>query len=144
MPAVSDITINDGTVPTPVARLFIPIDINAGVVSYENQAGLNPLGFARMTTSLTRPKGGVNGTSSKDRNSRLKIQIHLPRLETLGNGANGLIPSPVIAYKPVVEISAILPERSTELDRLDLLAFARNALAVPNVVAMFAKLQTTY
>lgn len=143
MPAVIDLVVNDG-LGVPVARTFIPIEQVEGVWNYENQLGINPLGFRRITLSLTRPKGGAQGTSSSSRNARFKAQIHLPVLETLGNNSSGLTPAPTIAYKPALMIESILPERSTVADRTDLLAFAVNLLGTTTVRAMVLNLQPVF
>lgn len=143
MAAVAPIVINDG-LATPVAHTFIPIDFKDGVWWFEDQTGANPLGFQRLSLSLTRPQGGNQGTSSQSRVSRFKATIHLPRLETLGNAANGLTPAPVLAYKPMWSIEGVLPERATAQDRKDGRVYALNLLSNSQVVAMIDSLQSIY
>lgn len=143
MAAVAPIVINDG-LATPVAHTFIPLEQINGVWWFEDQTGVNPLGFQRIAVSLTRPLSAQVGASSQARVSRVKIAIHMPRLETLGNAANGLTPAATLAYKEQASCEFLLPERATAQDRKDGRVYLANLLANAQIVAMVDTLQSIY
>lgn len=143
MAAVTSISLADAQV-TPVVHVFIPLEQKDGVWWFEDQTGVNPLGFQRIALSLVRPNGASIGATSQTRVSRFKAAIHMPRLETLGNAANGLTPAPTLGYKLAWSVEGILPERALLQDRKDGRKYVVGLLGDPQVVAMIETLQSIY
>lgn len=146
MAQVAQIVLADAQA-TPVNHTFIPLGPDANNVWwFEDQVATapSPLGYNRLSVSLVRPTGMSVGTSSQDRLARVKMSIHLPVLETLGNNSAGIVPAPTVAYIPRLNIEYILPERSTLQNRKDLRKFALGLLADVQVVAAVEALQSIY
>lgn len=141
MAAVAQIVLADAQA-TPVNHTFIPLgpDTN-GVWWYEDQSRPSPIGFWKVSISLTRPKAANRGTSSTDRVSRVKVGMYMPQLETLGNNSSGLTPSPTVAYVLTASVQFTLPERSTLQDRKDLRKFVPLVMADAAVIAAVESLQ---
>lgn len=144
MSAVQNIVLNDAQA-TPVAHTFIPLgpDQN-GAWWYEDQTGLAPIGYNRISLQLVRPTVAPAGTSSGDRTARVKIGLHTPKLETLGTNDNGLTPPPTVAYVPRCVIEFIMSERSALQDRKDLRKYVDFLMAETQVTAMVELLQNVY
>lgn len=145
MPQVAPIVINDGQT-TPVAHTFTPTgrpgDGNSRW-SYTDDVGGISLGMPEITHVITRPVAGAR-SSDPSRVTRVKASVRVPVLETLGNSAAGYPPAPTLAYYLLANIEMILPERSTEDNRKDLLAFAKNLLAHSVMTDLVVKLRDVY
>lgn len=144
MSAVTQIVLADAQA-TPVNHTFIPLGPDAlGVWWYEDQSQVTPVGFWRISLSLTRAKNPAPGASAADRVSRVKIGMHEPQLEVLGNNSLGLTPSPTVAYIVRYSQEFLLPERSTSQNRKDIRKMAALLLADAQVVNMIENLQGVF
>lgn len=120
MTAFADITINDGKA-TPVAHTF-KVKLNDNMVSlWEDRVNGVPLGYAlvRLTTKDTASVRKIN------------VAITVPTLEAV-SGANpaGFTPAPRVAYTHRFNGEFIMPQRGSTAERVDLLAYAKNFLAL--------------
>jgi hypothetical protein len=136
MPAIADITINNGE-STPVAKTFEPIGIDANqVATYAETSTGVPLGFPEI--SLSSRKSG-NGTI------RVKVNIALPVLESAtGVNASGYEPAPAVAYYNRANTEFIISPRSSTEDRADLLAFCQNLADHAVIEALVLDLKNVY
>jgi hypothetical protein len=145
MPAVANIVLADAQA-TPVNHTFIPLGPDtSGVWWFEDQnSGSAEIGWNRISVELKRPRNPAPGQSSSSRLSRVKIGIHTPKLETLGNTSAGLTPPATIAYIPRSTHEFMLPERGTLQDRKDLRKYAEKVLADANIVSVIEQLQSYF
>jgi hypothetical protein len=145
MPAVANIVLADAQA-TPVNHTFIPLgpDTN-GVWWFEDQtSGTAEIGWNRISVELKRPRNPAPGQSSSERMSRVKIGIHTPKLETLGNNSAGYTPPPTIAYIARANIELMIPERGSLQDRKDLRKYTEKVLADANIVLVAEQLQSYF
>lgn len=142
MAAVANMVINDGQA-TPVAHTFVPISFRNGVWLFEDQSGTSPIGFNKITYSLTRPDPTTSG-NSKNRDSRCVIKVWVPVLETLGVSDAGITPPPTISYVLGSAHEFRIPERSSPQNRKDLRAYSRNVLDNALVIDMLENLRASY
>lgn len=141
MSAIANIVVNDG-LATPVAHTFAPAKTQADMAVLEDRISGIYIGYNRLTYQLTRPTGSSNGAT---RNLKLSIKIETPKLEVVSNSTvSGISPAPTISYRPVAEVLATFPERSTLQDRKDLLAFLKNVLANAFSTDAFEKFELPY
>jgi len=144
MPAVANITLNDAQA-TPALHTFIPVGPDqTGTWWFEDQSVSSPIGYNRISVQLVRPKNPAPGESSGTRVSRVKIGIHTPILETLGNNSAGIVPPPQVGYIPRCMIEFILPDRSALLDRQTLRKYADFLLANAQITSVIETLQNIY
>lgn len=137
MPAIGTITINDGAA-TPVAHNFTPSGISGDVAKYDDRSGGISVGFPRITISSAAP-------SKTSRLYKARVKVVLPVLENIaGTSSNGFTPAPVKAYDLTADMTFILPERSTQQNRKDLLAFAKNLLANAVVTSVVQDNEVVY
>lgn len=145
MTAVANIVLADAQA-TPVNHTFVPLgpDKN-GAWWWEDQSASSPIGYNRISMSLTRPITSSAGLSSgSDRMARVKVQIHTPKLETLGTNDAGITPAPTISYVPRFTCEFPMPERSSLQDRKDLRKFAYLLLQEAQLTGMVETLQNVY
>ncbi len=144
MSAVVNITLNDAQA-TPVLHTFVPLGPDKlGAWWFEDQSASSPIGYNRISLQLSRVGNPAPGSNSGDRINRVKIGIHTPKLETLGNNSMGLTPPPTLAYVPRFSAEFVLPERSSAQDRKDLRKYADFLLAEAQLTAMVETLQGIY
>lgn len=144
MTAVTSIVLADA-LATPVNHTFIPLGPDAqGVWWFEDQSQSTPVGYWRISLSLTRAKPPAAGTSAADRIARVKVGLHEPTLETVSNNSAGLVPAPVVAYVARSQTEYILPERSTLQNRKDLRKMSALLQADAQVIAMVETFQNIY
>lgn len=144
MSAVAAITLADA-LATPVNHNFIPLGPDAkGVWWYEDQSQIAPVGFWRISVSLTRSPSPSVGSSAAGRVSRVKISVHEPQLETLSNAANGLTPAPQVAFITRSMVEFVLPERSSLQNRKDIRKMTALLLGDLQVVNMIENLQGVF
>lgn len=124
MPAVANIVLADAQA-TPVNHTFVPVgqDTN-GVWWFEDQSAPSPIGYNRISVHVIRPANAGAGANAGDRVSRVKIAIHTPKLEVIGNNALGITPAPTVAYVPRFNAEFILSDRTSLQDRKDLRKYA--------------------
>jgi len=126
MPALADITINDGAA-TPVAKTFSPVMIDGnGVAEYADVSSGVAIGFPTIKISSRRTTENV----------RVKANISVPVLEALGTADSGLTPPPTVAYVARGHMEFILPLRSDLATREHVLAFVQNLSADAVVSAL--------
>lgn len=127
MSAFAPIIINDGAA-TPVARTFNPVKIDqVGVAHFADRSGGIAVGFPVLSLSVRSP-------SKDSRNYKTFAKVVLPTLEiTSPSTGSGIQPAPTKAYDLFATIEFVAPERSTLLERQNLLALVKNYLANINV-----------
>lgn len=125
MPAISDVIIADGTSPTPVNHTFTPSKATGDYVLYEDREHNNgvAIGNLKVSMELRRPSGN---SDVGNRNLKLVVRVETPILETVGTSSSGYPAVPKVAFRPMIEIIATLPERMTKQQRTDLRALARS------------------
>lgn len=137
MPA-SNIVIADAT-GTPVNHTFVPIglDPKTGVFWWTDQSQDNPLGYWKISAEVKKPPQGVAGTSSADRNNRVKVTFHEPVLANVTNSTvTGVMPAPVLSHVPRSFHEFVLPERSTKLERQHLRKMSPLILQNAQIIAL--------
>lgn len=127
MPQIADVTIQDGTSPTPVTHTFNPTKTTADYALWEDREhnGGIYVGNMKLAMSLSRPTGNSN---MGNRNLKLVMRLETPVLEVVGNSAAGITPPPQVAFRPIAELVMTLPERMTKQQRTDLRALMRSAM----------------
>lgn len=144
MSAVASIVLNDAQV-SPVAHTFIPLGPDQfGAWWFEDQTGVSPIGYNRISLQLVRPSPPAQGKDSGDRVNRIKIGVHTPVLETLGNNSSGITPPPTVAYIPRFTGEFIISERSSLQQRKDLRKYVDFLMAETQLTAMVETLQAIY
>lgn len=144
MTAVASIVLNDAQA-TPVAHTFTPLgpDIK-GAWWFEDQTGPASIGYNRISMQLIRAGNPAPGESQMDRVNRVKVGIHTPKLEVLGNAATGITPPPQVSYIPRVNLEFVLPDRASLQDRKDLRKYVDFLCAEAQLTAMVELLQNVY
>lgn len=141
MAAITNIVINDG-LTTPVAHTFAPAKTSADMALLEDRVSGIYIGYNKLTISLLRPVGDAKAAT---RNLKLLIKLETPKMEVVSNNTiSGIAPAATVSYRPVVEMIATLPERSTLQDRKDLQAYIRNALSNAFITDAFEKYELPY
>jgi hypothetical protein len=130
MPAIGDIKLSDkatnGILVTTdaavgVNRTFSPAGSPAfGVTRWEDRSGGIPIGYPIITVSLRRPQKG-------NRNYKMTMKLSVPTLEqTSPSTASGIQPAPTLAYACSAIVDFIIPERSSDAERLVLMRLFRS------------------
>lgn len=141
MAQIANIVINDGQA-TPAAHTYAPAQTATDYALLEDRASGMYIGYNKLVFSLQRPKGDAR---SATRNLKLTLRVETPKLETVSNNsASGIAPAPTVAYRPVVEVTATIPERATLQDRKDLQAFMKNLMAHASVTSAFENYELPY
>lgn len=102
---------------TPVTRVFTPVGFlptEPDVFLFEDRSAGSFIGFWRIKASVIRPHTDQKSAKGE---LKVKIQLHLPKLEILGNSSTGITPPDTLAYVPKVDVTYTLPERCSQLDR---------------------------
>ncbi|DAD50937.1 coat protein [ssRNA phage SRR6253161_1] len=144
MPAVANIVLADAQA-TPVNHTFIPVgqDTN-GVWWFEDQSASNPIGYNKISVQVSRAPNPSVGANAGERVNRVKLAIHTPKLEVLGNNSSGITPPPQVAYVPRFSCEFILSDRSVLQDRKDLRKFADFLFANALVTDVVENLTSLY
>lgn len=123
MAAIAALTLADGQA-TPVNHTFNPVNIDAtGVARWADRVGGIAIGYPVVSVSLRSP-------TKDSRAYKLVIKVVSPTLEvTSPSTSTGIQPAPTKAYDCIFSGEMVLPERSTQAQRKDLLAFVKNMLA---------------
>lgn len=122
MAAIAPISLLDGQT-TPVAHTFGPVNIIDDVARWADRSGGISVGFPTLTHSLRLPTKG-------SRAYKLTTKVVLPVLEvTSPSTGTGIQPAPTKAYDLIATLEIIMPERSTNQQRKDILAYSKNLLA---------------
>lgn len=106
---------------TPVSQTFNPLGVDPdGVAQWVNRVGGISIGFPRVKFAMRMPNKG-------SRNYKITRSLVIPILEqTSASTATGIQPAPTVAYNMVQNSEWIIPERSSAVDRSNLLALAKN------------------
>ena len=110
------IAIADAQVP-PVTRNFTPVGFlptEPDVFLFEDRSPGSFIGYWRIKASVIRPQANYKSAKGE---LKVKVQLHLPKLEILGNSSTGITPPDTLAYVPKVDVTYTLPERCSQLDR---------------------------
>lgn len=128
MTAMAALTLADGQA-TPVNHTFGVVGKDQqGIARWADRSGGVALGFPQISFVLKNPTSG-------SRNYRLSAKVVVPVLEqTSASTATGIQPAPTKAYEMIGNIEMVLPERSTQAQRKDLLAYMKNFLASTAVI----------
>lgn len=120
MTAIAALTLADGQA-TPANHTFSAVNVNAaGIAKWQDRSGGIALGFPTITMSLREP-------TKSSRVYKLVRKVSIPVLEvTSPSTASGIQPAPTLAYTLQQNCEWIIPERSTQAQRDDLLAYAKN------------------
>lgn len=123
MAAIAALTLADGQA-APVNHTFNPVNIDAtGVARWADRVGGIAIGYPVVSVSLRSP-------TKDSRAYKLVIKVVSPTLEvTSPSTSTGIQPAPTKAYDCIFSGEMVLPERSTQAQRKDLLAFVKNMLA---------------
>lgn len=140
MPAIGNVTINDGAT-TPVAHTFGPAGIDAnGVAKFADRSGGIPVGYLTVDISLRSPS-----PKSLEKMYLVTARTVTPVLEvTSPSTSTGIQPAPTVAYKLIAETKYWMPERSTLQNRKDLRALHKNLLADASMTAVVENLESIY
>lgn len=142
MPAIANIVLADAQA-TPVNHTFVPLGRDAnGVWWLEDQSFASPAGYWRISVQLTRVPAPTAGyVASSNRVNRVKIGLHQPTLETLGNNSAGIIPPPTVAYVDRALVEFIFADRDIKQNRKDSRKMIANLLAVADIATIVEDLQ---
>lgn len=138
MPTMANIVINDGAA-APVAHTFTPTGPDRNGVHYwHDRSGGVALGFPRISIDVRAPSpAGPGATSSSDRVQRVKVRMVVPIMETG-------VTTPTKAYDLTFNGEFILPERATEAECGDVLAYADNLLSDALMAALVEQRERVY
>lgn len=144
MSAVTNIVLNDAQA-TPVAHTFTPVGPDqSGTWWFEDQSAASPIGYNRISMQLVRASNPAPGSNAGGRINRVKVGLHTPKMETLGNSSAGITPPPTVAYIPRCNVEFIIPDRTSLQDRKDLRKFADFLLAEAQLTDMVENLRNIY
>jgi len=148
MAAAANIILADGTTPTAVNHTFFPLGPDpkdSTVFWFEDQSQATPIGFWRISVQVIRPGAAKSGDNSGSRTIRIKLGVHTPVLETIGNASlNGISPAPTLAYVPRAFVEFVIPERSSAYDRRNLRQLMANLLFHSSLDNVINNLQPVY
>lgn len=138
MAAFAPIILADGAT-TPVNHTFSPVTIDsAGVAKLADRSTGLSIGFPVITMSVRAPTKG-------SRNYKVVGKIVVPTLEvTAPSTATGIQPAPMKAYDHFGEFTFVLPDRGTEAERANVLAYMKNFLNTAAITAAVKSYETTY
>lgn len=118
MTAFTNVVLNDGKA-TPVSHTFKTKSNDNRTTVWEDRVAGVPIGYPRLVIS----------TQDTDVIRKVTIGFSVPTLEAVaGANAAGFTPPQKVAYVHRGELVVKLPQRGTEQERKDLLAYIRNFL----------------
>lgn len=122
MAQIANLVLNDGAA-TPVAHTFTPNGVKNAIAKWQDRSSGIPVGYPTVTFSLREPTKASKAT-------KIIAKVVVPALEvTSPSTSTGIQPAPTKAYECLCNIELVLPERSTQQDRRNLLAYVKNYLA---------------
>lgn len=128
MTAFASITINDGQA-TPVAHTFNAQSLVNDVALWEDRVTGVPVGYPKVSAFIRRP-------TKTNRNYKVTFKLSRPVLNvTSPSTGSGIQPAPSKAYDCFCSIDFVLPEASSLESRKDILAYAKNFLALSMVTS---------
>jgi hypothetical protein len=132
---------------TPVNHTFVPNGKDdKGTFWYVDRSQANAIGYWKVSVEFKEPASDLKpGSNSKDRNYRIRLGLHEPVMEVLGNNTvSGISPSPTVAYIPRMYIETIVSERSSTLERQHLTKMGASLLAIPQIKATIDNFDKIY
>lgn len=133
MAAFADMVLADGQA-TPVNHTFKARRIEGTLAKWQDISGGIAVGFPSLTVSSREPL-------KNSPNFRVNAKVVVPVLETIsGNNYAGVTAAPQKAYDVVCDMSFIMPDRSTQAVRKDVLAYVKNLLANATIAAIITDL----
>lgn len=132
MPQLQSITLKDRVTPTPVDHVFAPRDVSQGVGVVVSNSGV-PLGEEVLTVSMKKTPTKYRG--------RLTLKVPVVQTETI----NG-ISSPKLVRTAYASVEVVFDEKSTLLERQNLVGMLASSLAADKVLVndAFTKLEGVY
>jgi len=129
---------------TPVVHTFSPVGFlpqEPDVFLFEDRSGGSFIGYSRVKASVIRPSSESKTAKGE---IRVKVQLQLPKLETLGNSSTGISPPDTLAYTTKVDVTFTLPERCSQLDRDNIVKMLPLVLAdtqIQNLCKVYQRIQ---
>lgn len=118
--SLANIVINNGAT-TPVAKTFSPVQ-ELPIALYKDKTSGISIGMPTVSIS-------ASAATAKRTSNKWNVRVTVPVLETAaGAGSGGYTPPAKVAYTLLTDVTVVAPDRSTEDQRADVLAFAFNAL----------------
>lgn len=136
MAAQANIVINDGQA-APVAHTFIARGATDKLAVYRETASGIPIGWPTVTISV-KEQSGDGGKTVVD------YRVSLPIQEVISGSDGGYTPSPKVAYTCWATGQFTLPNRCTLQNRKDMLAYAKNLLALTVMTAAVQDLERPF
>lgn len=138
MPAIGNVVINDGAT-TPVAHTFAPVGVVGSLATLADRIGGIPVGYGKITVNIREPQNGQSGVY------KVSIKVMVPTLDvTSPSTATGIQPAPTVGYTTACMMDFLLPARSTQQNRKDVLAFVKNLLSNASIVSVVQDLESIY
>jgi hypothetical protein len=131
MPAIGNITINDGAT-TPVAHTFGVVSTDGKIASYADRSGGVPAEFPLIKVSSSVPAG-------TQRFYRVVLSVSMPKAATDPQTGKSYI-----ARQTQCRLEFTLPETGVLQERKDILAYSKNLLALAMVTSLVQDLETVY
>lgn len=129
MPAIGNITINDGKT-TPLAHLFEPVRTNGQLSKHANNTASILAGRETLQVEVTEP---ATPTAAH----RIKIKLTLPTIAVVNT-------VDTIVRTSSAEIVVNMSQLSTLADRKDMRALLANAILNASMTDVFEKFQPIY
>jgi hypothetical protein len=99
------------------------VKVTGNMATYTDRVSGIAVGFPVLTVSVTLP-------SKTSRVYKVRAKIVVPTLEVVNASTySGITPAPTKAYDCLCDINFVLPERSTLVDRKNILAYVKNLMA---------------
>lgn len=137
MSAIAALTLADGQA-TPANHTFNPVTIDSGVAKWADRASGIALGFPTVTFSMRNPSKG-------SRAYKVSAKVVTPILEvTSPSTSTGIQPAPTLAYNLLATVELVFPERSTQAQRKDLIAYLKNYLASSVITSAVNDFEAVY
>jgi hypothetical protein len=136
MSAAADIILADGA-GSPVNHTFNPVKVADDVVIYNDKVTGVMSGYPKLSLSNRLP-------DSSNPNYKCTITLSVPTLETAATAASGFTPGPTVAYTSSFKVEFVIPGRSTQAERDNIYAFAKNALAHATIAALVKTMDIPY
>jgi hypothetical protein len=121
MGQITQITLTDGAI-TPVNRVFKPARREGTLYEFHNRANGIAVGYDKVFAEYRLPTKQLKST-------KVAFKVVTPTLEqTSASTSSGIQPAPQKAYECIGKLEFVLPERSTEQDRKNVLQMVRDLI----------------
>lgn len=137
MPAITTLGIMDGQ-GVPVSHNFSPKSVVGNLATFVDRSPISAVGFNVLTISVVSP-------TKTNKNYKIRLKMVTPILETVNASTySGITPAPTKAYDVIFDGEFTLPERSTLIDRQNILAMVRSLFANGNVTTVVTQLENIW